>query len=897
MGRAKKISAVEFRSRILANANKERAAKAVAEAKSAGLQDKSAQVDAVKDAIQKLNPGKSITTTKARRFIEKGAISAVKDAFDAIDEATKGLQTVTKDELLKDAIAEATGMDVSKLKRVDVQKYRKEAAVDKLSSTFAACKDAGMDDCLADAKVALKKSLGRSKNVTSTELNRYRRRAAMAKVAALKSACLNAGMNKTECKKELKDKVKDLVGKDVDDTSLQKIVRKGAEGTAREFMSSCGGAAREAYEKSKRDDDAKTALRKALKECRTGDVKEGLLEALGEKDASAIDEEDVIEFAKEGIGSHAATVMDACVEAAAGNSNELKKCNSVENLKNTLIEASGDPLVEADDAVKLKRQLVADAFVGTQEAANDAAAEAKESGVEDTKAMNDATKEAKDLFLAQTGLNLDEIDATEIKEDAMARSIADAAKACVDAESDCADDVIEKAANMVSGIMTDEEKSGGRRLSEDDEKRKKKKKAAKRMRDKKFGVIKIIQDRTDACLEAGKDESTIKACRDDPRVKKTRGKIRPAHKEKADNREQRAKAAMDAMANCKRAESDKCEEKAKEKAKKLLPKVSEKADEESWESMKGKYKKKRMRRLVKECDTDKKAVCKQSAKDDLKKDLGVDGKEIEMIKRQSAAMIASDEIAACEDAIDSNKGKVTIDSVDADCLGFGKEVFIAAGSSEDAWTKKVERIKKLAKAKFAGKSTDVIVNKKQVDTFFEADAVSGKCDEATVEQARNDIGNAAKKGDTKGKGETVVKSKGVDSASSKCRVVFATKVSEGKHEDAAASINQAKEIGKKKGKRFRSLNAGGETSVSSSPSSEEVPNGESPESTDFSNGGVSEPKSEESISPSGSGGDTITGDDKGDGEMSGSSLVLPFWGASSLSAVLAMVLFSAVLEH
>merc|ERR1711968_192822 len=345
-----------------------------------------------------------------------------------------------------------------------------------------------------------------------------------------------------------------------------------------------------------------------------------------------------------------------------------------------------------------------------------------------------------------------------------------------------------------------------------------------------------------ACLEAGKDATTIKACRDDADVKKVRDKIRPARK---DNREQRAKAAMDAMANCKRAGragSDKCEKKAQEKADKLFPKATGAADgetKETLESMKGKHEKERMRRLVQDCDAGKKAVCEKAAKDDLKKDLDVDEKEIDMIKRQSAPMIASDEIAACEDAINS-KSKTKIDTIDQDCLKLGKEVFIATGSSEDAWNKKQDRIKKLAKAKFAGDDTDVVVNKEQVDTFFEVDAVNGKCDDAGVERARNDIGNAAKKGDSNGKGETVVKSKAVDASTSKCRVVFATKVTEGKHKEAAASINQAKDVGKKKGKRFRDLSAGGGSSVSSSPSSEEVAYGESPESTDFSGGAVAD---------------------------------------------------------
>merc|ERR1711871_1894128 len=645
--------------------------------------------------------------------------------------------------------------------------------------------------------------------------------------------------NKTECKKELKDKVKDLVGKAIDDIGLQKLVRKGAEGATREFMSSCGGAAREVYEKSQKDESAKTALKGALKACRIGDVKEGLREALGKDKNTAISEEDVIEFAKEGIGSHAATVMDACVEAAEDNKPELEKCRSVATVKETLIEASGNPLVEADDAVELVRQLVADAFAGMQEAANDAAIEAKKSGVGDEKAIEDAKKEAKELFKAQTGLNLDEMDATEIKEDAMARSIADAAKACVDAEGECTDN--DKAADVASGKMPDVKSTGGRRLKAvgKDSTKDEKKKAAKRMREKKSGSIKVVKDRTDACLDAGKTDTTIKECRDDPKVEKIRKKIRPVRKEKADNREQRAKAAMDALKNCKRAAtSDDCVKKAQDKAKKLFPKQSGTDDEteESWESMKGKHKKNRMRRVVQGCDAGKKDKCEKAAKEDLKKDLDVDEKEIEMIKRQSAPMIASDEIAECEDAI--NSGKTTIESIDAGCLSLGKDVFLATGSSEDAWEKNKERITKLAKAKFAGKDTNVVVNEEQVDTLFEVTAADKKCDDAEVEQARNDIGNAAKKGDPDGKGETVVKSKAFDSASSKCRVVFATKVSKGKHEEAAASINKATDVGKKKDKRFRNLNAGGDASVSASPSSEEVPYGESAESTDFSKGGV-----------------------------------------------------------
>jgi hypothetical protein len=393
----------------------------------------------------------------------------------------------------------------------------------------------------------------------------------------------------------------------------------------------------------------------------------------------------------------------------------------------------------------------------------------------------------------------------------------------------------------------------------------------------------------DACLEAGKDDATIKTCRDDPDVKKIRKIIRPDRKEKADNRDQRAKAVIDALADCKRAGSTGCEDEAKAKKTKLFPKKDAEDEEtdESFESMKGKRKKERMRRAVQDCDAGKEATCAKAAKDDLKKDLDVDEKEIAMIKRQTAPMMAADEIAQCEDAINS-ADSTKIDSVDKDCEALGKDLFLAAGSSADAWEERwKDKVLKLAKARFAGKPTNVEVNTKQVDTLFEADAVAGKCDVEMVERARNDIGNAAKMGDKDGKGETVVKFKGVDSATKKCRVEFATKVSEGKHEDAAAAINKAKEVGKKTktkasgsggGRMLRNLEAHTEGSVSSSPTSEELAEGSEAESTDFSEGGVTAPAEDEE-----------TG-----GAVSGA--VKNSWAGAHFAVAVAVAVYSAVTQ-
>merc|ERR1712070_340099 len=147
---------------------------------------------------------------------------------------------------------------------------------------------------------------------------------------------------------------------------------------------------------------------------------------------------------------------------------------------------------------------------------------------------------------------------------------------------------------------------------------------------------------------------------------------------------------------------------------------------------------------------------------------------------------------------------------------------------------------------------------------------------------------AAKKGDKDGKGETVVKFKGVDSATKKCRVEFATKVSEGKHEDAAAAINKAKEMGKKSktkasgsggGRMLRNLDADAEGSVSSSPTSEELAEGSEAESTDFSEGGVIAPAEDE---------------ETGEGEASGA--VKNSWAGAHLAVAVAMAVCSAAFQ-
>lgn len=370
--------------------------------------------------------------------------------------------------------------------------------------------------------------------------------------------------------------------------------------------------------------------------------------------------------------------------------------------------------------------------------------------------------------------------------------------------------------------------------------------AAKKARDKREGVLRVIKDRTEACLSAGKDSISIGECRDDPNVIKIRRKLRPVRKERMDNREQRAKAAMEAVANCKRAKqtTDVCEAKGKAKSAKVFPSVQaqgKKETKESWESMKGRWKKERMRRYLLDCTKSKKSICENSAKDDLKLELDVDEREIGMLKLQALPMLIADEIASCEDVIHPNPPEGKIKQLDEKCQKLGKEEFLAAGSTESDWGRWKDRISKLAKSRFEGGDTNIQVSEEEVDTLIQYDSKDGVCDEKVVNRIREDIVKAAKKSDLGGKGDTVVKSQGPDKAAKQCVVIYRTKVGKGKPKEAAKAINDAKDIGKaleKSDRRLRYLAENeANVAVSSSPTSEEVPSGDEPEQTDFSQNG------------------------------------------------------------
>lgn len=317
--------------------------------------------------------------------------------------------------------------------------------------------------------------------------------------------------------------------------------------------------------------------------------------------------------------------------------------------------------------------------------------------------------------------------------------------------------------------------------------------------------------------------------------------------------------------------------------KKLLPNSGE--VDEDFDSMKGKRKKERMRRAVQDCSDGKKDLCEKAAGDDLKLELDVGEKELAMVKLQAAPMIAADEIVACEEGLNLFS-REKLASIDGDCLALGKKLFKSAGGTEADFNRWKERIQSLAKSKFEGTESNIKINKKRVDTLFEFKAKNGACDNKTVNEARIGIGKAAKKGDTAGEGKTVIKSIGVDSSKVKCRVIFQTQVTEGKHKAAAAAINGARNIGVKSGskKRLRSLEENSGSSVSSSPTEEEVAYGSESEETDFSEGGWDSYEEVDSPDSSGS-------SDQGDDSLTAPQS-LNSWGESCArpSTIMAIVM-------
>jgi hypothetical protein len=842
MGHARNdtLSPLDFETKVLDWAKEERTHIIMEGAVDAGM-DKAERISAVRDELQTLSGGKNCSETEARRMIEKGTKSAVQDAIAAVGGIGGDLDKSAKDDVLKEAIARASGKSQSDVKTEDVEGYRRDSAVGRVALMVDACKDADATEaeCLENAREAVTTALGRTKNVTDTELMRYRYGAAAEEIARMQAACLKTNVSAEHCHEQVEAKAESFSGKPMNGTELEKIVRGGAEGTALEYSMSCGDIAHDAYDKDKNKDE--DALKVALKNCRDV-VKQGLMEALGEKegDDKNITEADVLVYVHQGTKTYAAKSWEACVAAAVVDND----CGSEENMLNVLIKATGNPLVPSEEAVALTGDVMAGVFLSAQRMGDRAADATDDKDAADTdEIMVKYDKEAKDYFFEATGTKLDgNYDPSMMQKKATADSIVDAALACSDVDEDCedAEKLLSEAIATAEGRMPSLNKNAtidvpaGVSSTWTKEDKMYAMKREKQMRD---ADIELVAQRTDACEVAGYTEDDIEQCRD--AVKDVREMITPNEGDwKVLDREQRADKAMKIYGACVGIGDDseaQCETKAKQAAQKLVPKDGKRNETmETISSMKAKRNKARFA-AEQSCGGSEKDVCMQATKEDLKL-----GKEYDMEKHKASKMTATDMIADCTRGMhrgtDEKRGDIELDD---DCVELGLEYLTDAGfTAEEVKRVNTSKFMDLAKAKVEGSETNV----ETLDAVDSEVITAVACNDKDMEAGRQNIGNAAIDADATGaiKGLTVVLSHGA-TATGGCDYIYRTQAPKDKTKEVSQEINKIPDVFAPapdgKDGRLRRLSSSG--SVSSAPSEEEVKEGDTAtDETSYENAGV-----------------------------------------------------------
>ena len=453
---------------------------------------------------------------------------------------------------------------------------------------------------------------------------RFRYDAAAENVARLETACLKTNATVDDCRQQVERSAEDLAGKHINGTELEKIVRKGAEGTAFEYMVSCGDMAHDAYDMDPNKN--KEALGVALKNCRDGAVKEGLEKALGQQtgEDKNITRADVVAYVRQGTNKFAAQSLEACASAAP-SMEVARTCGSEENMKKLLIKATGNPLTTSEEAIALKDDIMATIFLSAQRMGNLAAEAADDTDVDKDVAKYEAKyeHEADDYFYEATGIKPDgTYDLTMTEKKATAASIVDAALACSDVHSGCADpeQLLNDAIATAKGRMPSVNKNATMDVptgaastwTKED-----KKYAMQRETQMRDADRKLISRRTDACVVAGSTQADIEQCRD--AVSNVRETITPNRDDwKVLDREQRSDKAMevyDACVEIGEGKDSECETKAVEAAQQLVPEDGEETME-TISSMKAKKAKERFA-AEQSCGDSEKSVCMQATKEDL----------------------------------------------------------------------------------------------------------------------------------------------------------------------------------------------------------------------------------------------------------------------------------------
>ena len=377
---------------------------------------------------------------------------------------------------------------------------------------------------------------------------------------------------------------------------------------------------------------------------------------------------------------------------------------------------------------------------------------------------------------------------------------------------------------------------------------------ARKTKRKARAARRVARQRLEGCKRWAK-EGDEQSCAADKKSADTMAKLRPKRFARNDKLKARSNIIAETYESCILAGTTKkqCRKQANDQRKELRKAKPAKEQDDEEEGVDSMIYRRAVALLAveeNECGTNAKAACTDANRKTLKKRFGSQqkddafGKTLDVLRKCAVPISdAAENYAACLEAMGKSEWEGKDTDAGKTCARVAKDTFSMIngerkdGSDSDMWTKKAEKVEMLAKAKFEGVSTKFRVSSEEIDTVFES-AGAEECSETLVDKAKEAVVKAAisalsRAGEQRMLREakeddviSVVKAK--DVIDGKCIILLRTRVKQGDAEAVANAMNSHSAEGEK-----RRLAGGRDGSWSSAPSSEELPYGSEPETTNY----------------------------------------------------------------
>jgi hypothetical protein len=770
-----------------------------------------------------------ITDTQVRNYIKKGGAKKVQQVIQAKKAGQSDTDT-------RESVMEALKSSMGKptITESDAELFLDNAAADEVGEAMEACRESGTanDECDKIAEDIIAKSVTGGSQMNAKQkkmkLNKFRRKAAKKELSALKEGCLSETTDASVCKSTMKAKLKSLLGLDtVTDDEVEKVIIEGAQDKALDFMEAC------------KEDPTKTAA-----SCRDNEVTEAIKQARGKSEVEGISKSEVQETVNQGFKNFVASRISACIRAAEDDANKITACTSSNEMEKDLKKIK----VESSDTVE-------------EDVIERTVSDAKESAVQTAatslQSIPNADKhtEFQSMVKEEIGLDLEQLETDDkhmaeqiLVKEARTSEMAAAAKACSLAGTETNQCDIDSIDTDFQLGKTD----GGRRLAKSEIRAKKVRQEA---------AEKIAESLADACMDLNKAETKeldannpypkMKAClENDAEYTKVLEQVVPEKQkkrtmEKAKKRKvaKEMKTAMKVYLKTNPTEDQKKTKRAElkkqmtDKLKRMATtdenddqKLQKLEEPEALESREAGA----LLMEANDCADGNKDACEDEAKKDIKDLFGKEEREMDNLKYSGAKTSITEEGAGCDE---SSASKV-------DCDTEVKEKMLKF-VSEDQYKKDKPKMDKLREAKKAGKSTLLKRFPKELRTTCKFD---GSCNDKVIEQARVDVGKAAKSDDEYA-APTKVVSKGKIGDETKCTVVLKTLCKNGDANAKGKLVAAKTDIGTPKGqRRLNSRHLNGASSVSSGVTEEEVVDDDEEDSTEDYTGSEIKEEGTETVS-------------------------------------------------